>query len=341
MASILFGSIVAGEASSRVSSGPSRRFALSVVVATDRFRTIRRVADSLGAQTVAGDLELVVVCPSAEALDLPDGRFGDLGSVRLVEHPLLPLGEARGAGIRAAAAPLVVIGETHAFPHPDWAEHLLAAHGKGWAVVMPAVANANPGTALSWSSYLIDYGQWAPDAEPGEINHPPSYHAAAETAVLLRLGRRLGELVEPGSALADTLRNEGHRFFFEPRARIEHLNLAQRGPWLHERFLGGRLLGAARRARWSLPRTLVYVVGVPLIPVVRYLRTRPALERSAVSGSLAPRTRLAVMGACLAWAAGELVGYVAGSGNADAAMLQYELHKARYTVGDSSASAAR
>ena len=41
------------------------------------------------------------------------------------------------------------------------------------------------------------------------------------------------------------------RSYHEARARVDHLNVASRIAWAHERFLGGRLLGAARRARWS------------------------------------------------------------------------------------------
>jgi hypothetical protein len=312
---------------------------LSIVLATDGFASIRHVAAQLVAQTVAADLELVVVCPSAAALGLPESGLDPLGAVRVVEHPLLPLGEARAAGVRAAVAPIVAIAETHAFPAPAWAEHLLEAHSRGWAVVMPSVANANPHRALSWSSYLIDYGAWAPGGRAREIQHPPQYHTAVRTALLLELDDRLAELVTPGSTLADELRSRGHRFYHEPRARIEHLNLARRRAWAEERFLGGRLLGAARRDRWPLARTIVYAAGSPLIPFVRFVRTRPALQRAARAGVLPRGTRSAIVLACVVWAAGEVVGYLAGRGNAEARMLEYELHKDRYVDRGGPASA--
>ncbi len=312
---------------------------LTVVVATDAFETIRTFATRLAEQTVAGSIELVVVCPAAGELGLPETALSALGAVRVVERPLLPLGEARAAGVHRASAPVVAIAETHAFPDPDWADRLLRAHEQDWAVVMPSVENANPGSALSWASFLIDYGEWAPGREPAEIANPPTYHIAAKTELLLGLGSRLGELVRPGSPLADQLRAEGHRFYFEPRARIAHLNVARGGAWLHERFLGGRLLGAARRDRWPAARTLVYVAGSPLIPFVRLARTHPALRRAAAAGVLPAGTRASLVLACVSWAIGELVGYVAGAGRADAQMLEYELHKARY-VGDDAFGAA-
>jgi hypothetical protein len=301
---------------------------LSFVVPTDSFATIADVAERLAAQSVAEDIELVVVCRAASELG-EHARVGAV-SVTVVEHPLLPLGEARAAGVRAAAAPVVAIGETHAFPAPGWGEHLIAAHDGPWSAVVPAITNANPGGAASWSIFLIDYGRWALGDGAGEIDDPPSYNVSFKKADLVQLGDDLGRLLEPGAGLPDELRQRGRRSYHEPKARIEHLNLTRRRAWLHERFVGGRLLGSARRGRWPVARTLLYVFGSPLIPVARLVRTRHALARAARNGGLPRHTRAAVVVACVLWGAGELVGYVAGRGRAEAVMLDYELHKARY-----------
>lgn len=301
---------------------------LSFVVPTDSFATIADVAERLAAQSVAEGIELVVVCSSASEF----GEHERVGAVRVtvVEHPLLPLGEARAAGVRAAAAAVVAIGETHAFPAPGWGEHVIAAHEGPWSAVVPAITNANSDRAASWSSFLIDYGRWAPGAAAGEIDDPPSYNVSFKKAHLVELGHDLGRLLEPGSGLPRELRKRGYRSYHEPKARIEHLNLTRRRAWVHERVVGGRLLGSARRARWPTTRTLLYVVGSPLIPVVRLARTRRALASAARNGGLPPHTRAAVVLACMFWGAGELVGYLAGRGRAEAYMLEYELHKARY-----------
>ena len=123
---------------------------LSFVVPTDSFATIADVAERLAAQSVAEDIELVVVCRAASELG-EHARVGAV-SVTVVEHPLLPLGEARAAGVRAAAAPVVAIGETHAFPAPGWGEHLIAAHDGPWSAVVPAITNANPDGCLLYTS---------------------------------------------------------------------------------------------------------------------------------------------------------------------------------------------
>jgi hypothetical protein len=301
---------------------------LSFVVPTDSFSTIADVAGRLAEQSIAGQIELVVVCRDASGLT----GHGPVGRVNItvVEHPLLPLGEARAAGVRAAAAPVVAIGETHAFPAPGWGEHLIAAHEGPWAAVVPAITNANSDGPASWSIFLIDYGRWALGDGAGEIDDPPSYNVSFKRAHLVELGDQLGRLLEPGSELPRELRERGRRSYYEPKARIEHLNLTSRQAWAHERFVGGRLLGAARRERWPVARTLLYVLGSPLIPLARLARTRHALARAAPDAGLPPRTRAAVVLACVLWGVGELVGYVAGRGRAETHMLDYELHKARY-----------
>jgi hypothetical protein len=301
---------------------------LSVVVPTDTFDTIRRLIRRLSALTIAGQVELVVVCPDERDLGAID--VGALYSVKIVEHVLLPLGDARAAGVRAADASIVVIGETHAFPTEGWADALVRAHDEPWAIVVPAVVNGNPsGGVTSWSSFLIDYGRWAPGGAAGETSDPPVYNAAFKRDLLLPFGERLGVLLDPGSTLPVELEASGRRAYYEPHAQIEHLNLARWGPWLHERFLGGRMLAGARRARWSRRRTLVYAIGAPLIPFVLVYRTR-AIGRGASAAPAPGRTRAAIVVACVAWAVGEGVGYVTGVGSAELPMLEYELHKARY-----------
>jgi hypothetical protein len=301
---------------------------LSFVVPTDSFPTIKDVAERLAAQSVCEEIELVVVCESAS--ELGDRERVGAVPVTVVEHPLLPLGEARAAGVRAAAAPVVAIGETHAFPAPGWGEHLVAAHEGPWSAVVPAITNANVDGAASCSIFLIDYGRWAFGDAPGEIDDPPSYHSSFKKAALLELGDDLGRLFEPGAGLARELRDRGHRSYYEPKARIEHLNLTRRRAWLYERFVGGQLLGSVRREHWPMARTLLYVAGSPLIPLARLMKTRRPLALAARNGGLPRGTRAAVVLACVVWGIGELVGYVAGRGRAETTMLEYELHKARF-----------
>jgi hypothetical protein len=303
---------------------------LSVIVLADRYATIRRVVEHLRAQTVASEIELVVACPFPNGFDLPAGPNG-LAAVRLVESPLLPQGPARAAAVRAAAAPVVVLGETHTFPEPAWAERLLSAHDAAWAGVAPGIRNANPDGVLSWSSFLMDYGHWLAEASGAdEIQGPPAYNGSWKREALLACGDRLPELLEPGQSLHAEIAARGGRFSHEPAARIAHLNVTRRGAWVAERYFAGRLVAARRSRHWSPARRFVYFGGSVLVPLIRIVRTRPAV-RLAGRGTRLPRgTSAAIALGAVLWAAGEAVGFLAGAGRAEARMLEYEVHKERY-----------
>jgi hypothetical protein len=303
---------------------------LSVTVLADRHATIERLIDHLHRQSIAGEIELVVACPSRDDFELPIAPTG-LAAVRLVESPLLPMGEARAAAVRNATAPVVVLGETHAFPAPDWAELLLAAHESAWVGVAPGLENANPAGALSWSGFLMDYGRWLADSQAGgEIAFPPTYNAAWKREALIGCGDRLSELLEPGMPLDAALAARGGRFSHAPSARVAHLNIAHFRPWAAERYAGGRLLAVRRSRRWPRARRFIYFGGSFLVPLIRLVRTRPAAKLARHHRRLPRGTMAAVAVGSTLWALGEAVGYLAGAGKAEARMLEYETHKERY-----------
>ena len=83
--------------------------------------------------------------------------------------PVNDLAPARAAGILAATAPIVFVGETHSFPDSKFAEVLLAGFSGPWTSITPAFDNANPDSAMSWAAFISDYGRWARGLPAGEI----------------------------------------------------------------------------------------------------------------------------------------------------------------------------
>ncbi|MCP9484298.1 MAG: hypothetical protein MSC30_00390 [Gaiellaceae bacterium MAG52_C11] len=272
----------------------------------------------------------MIVCPDESALAISTNALAPLAGVTVVETPLLPMAPARAAGVRAARAPIVVLGETHVFAEPDWAVRLLQAHDGPWVAVTPGIGNANPAGGLSWVGLLMDYGRFLPGGGRRETEDVASYNAAYKRADLLELGEELESLLEPGSPLHAELKARGGRFLHEPAARIDHLNVTRPGPWLFERYLGGRLFGATRSRNWPRGRALLYAAASPLVAPIRLVRT---LRAARSSWTHLPITFVpALVLACVVWAVGEGLGYVRGEGaNNMRRMLEYEQHKARYT----------
>jgi hypothetical protein len=79
--------------------------ALSIVIPTDRWGTVRAAAERMCRQTVAGRLELVLVTPDTRKLRADMGNMSELAAVRFVEvasiHPLAAVTGPRD-GARAA-----------------------------------------------------------------------------------------------------------------------------------------------------------------------------------------------------------------------------------------------
>jgi len=304
---------------------------LAVILATDTYPTIRPVLERWRRQTVREQIELVLVAPTEDAVGDGLAYRSEFASVKVVVDPVDDLSLARAAGIRAATAPFIFVGETHSFPEPAFAEVLLASFDGPWSAITPSFGNANPESLASWAAFLSDYGRWAQGLSPRELPEAPVYNAAYRRLLLTGLGDKLERALCQDDELWILLREGGHRAYFEPQARIDHANVARLGEWIRQRFLTGLLIASRRVRRWPLARRVLYAGGVFLIPAVLLSRTLPAAWKMARSGRL-PWAAISVLvvGEFIK-TAGEFAAYVGFSGDgAERAMHEYELHKLSY-----------
>jgi hypothetical protein len=306
---------------------------LSFVLATDSYATIRPVLERLRRQTIRDQIEVVLVAPSREAVGEALAHRGEFASLRIVENPVSELAVARAEGIRAAAAPAVFVGETHSYPHPEFAECLLKALAEPWTGVAPAFGNANPSGTLSWASFLADYGRWADGLPAGEIPEVPLYNALYRRTVLLELGDRLARALAYSDELPKWMRSRGYRTWFEPTARIDHVNVAVPADWAGERFVGGLLISSHRARDWPLAKRVVYVGGAALIPLVLFWRILPGVWRTVREKRLPVMTLPAILAGMIVKSAGELLGYAGVPiKKARRRMHEYEVHKLAYAA---------
>ena len=132
---------------------------LSFVLVTDTMSKIEGVLEALDHQTERNALEVVVVLPAAEAVD--EGRFGGYGAFRVVRvDSIMPMPAARAAGVRATTSPVIFIGETHSYPHPEFVRELIAAHDGPWDIIVPGLVNAIRAGLAAGHRFLLDYGYW-------------------------------------------------------------------------------------------------------------------------------------------------------------------------------------
>ena len=257
--------------------------ALSVILATpDSYDTIRATIGHLRKQTARRRMELVIVAPSAERLGLNAGELSDFLSYQVVElGEMRSIGCANAAGVRGATAPIIAFAEDHAFPAPEWAESLIRAHSREWAAVGAVIRNENPESIVSWADFLIGYSQWLAPTPAGVRDLLPSHNGSYKREILLGYGSHLDAMMDSESVLHWDLQKKGHRLFLDPSAQVSHMNFGTLSSILPSQFLSGRVFAASRADTWTALRRLKYILGAPVVPLVRLRRIsiRPADQR--------------------------------------------------------------
>jgi hypothetical protein len=304
--------------------------AMSVILPTIHdFSTIQRTVRAMRAQTIRDRIELVIVAPSAD-IEIDPREISGFANVLIVAGgPVTSSNRARIHGIREATAPIVVMSEDHCFPEPDWAEALLGAHEDGRAVVGPVFRNANPVTLLSWMNFLLEYGEWHEQSSGGTRPEVAGHNSAYKRNLLLAYGSDLEQLFEVEGVVQRDLAARGHRLWVEPAARTNHLNFSRWGPALSLRFHASRVFAGFRRQGWSISRRLTYILGSPLIPVVRLIRIVRMLATSP-HRSLLPRIVPTLIVGLVVSGVGELVGYVVGPGASTEYLATIEFDRLRF-----------
>jgi hypothetical protein len=128
--------------------------------------------------------------------------------------------------------------------------------------------------------------------------------------------------------LLDDLRAKGHELHLEATATTNHVNISILSSFIRHAFWGGRLFAAlrAQKKNWSLLRRLVYIIGFPLIPVVRLYRTLRTV-RQVGRTALIPRVIPAILAGLLPHALGEAAGYAIGLGRTAERYSYFEMNR--------------
>lgn len=301
---------------------------LSVILVTpDCYETIRNTIRSLRAQTVRDRLEIVIVAPSEQTLFLVEKELEGFHSVRVIEFGAIQtLAAPRAAAIRAACAPLVALGEDHAFPEPSWAEALIEAHRQPWAAVGPAFVNGNPGL-MSWISLVMDYGRWLEPVAGGVTDDVPGHSSSWRRALLLEYGPALERMMQAPTILHWDLQAKGHRLYLEPAAKVRHVNITRLTSFVLDHFYGARIFAAARAQNWPLVQRLFYVGGNPFL-MPRTLRDWLGhIRRTGLEHELLPRAWPLLLLSLAVWTLGEMIGYGLGMGKAEQRTLYYDARR--------------
>ncbi len=282
---------------------------LSVVIACDHSghtlpRTLRSVAESLTG--VAGEVLLVY-----RGDEPPHGHTVAGENARYVTAPAdasVPVLWARG--IKAATGEVVALTTGHFEVSRTWARALLSEVRTGAVGASGPIRLEAHTDVVSRAVYFTRYSSFMNPPE-GPAHEIPGDNAAYARSALVRhastFARGFWEV-----EFHRRIRAEGGSLTFTNDASAQ-IGLSYRfGPFFRQRFHHGRHYGAYR-VRHRTPRWRVAGVA-PLVPLV-------LVARIFLRAVRVPGTRIAALSALpalipftIAWAAGEAIGALAGTG---------------------------
>ena len=289
---------------------------LSVLLVTpDTWTTWSTTLAALRTQTIRDRIELVLVGPALDAIDVPDSEVTSFAAVRKVAVPnMARLGRAYAEGVRASTAPLIALTEDHCFPETDWAEALLRRHDQGdWAAVGPTMINGNPDSAASWTQFIVEYGNHSTVGEKGVRQELPGHNSCYRRDALLFYEPRLEWWLECETVMQWDMTRRGLRLYADPAVRTHHWNCSRFWPTVRFSWLYSRVFAAYRATQLNWFGHAKLALLWPVIPLVRLRRTWPLMKRQ-LGLSRALQLSPGVFLNFLVSGASEGLGYIAGVG---------------------------
>jgi hypothetical protein len=281
-----------------------------VVILRDPDDSPDRVLGALAAQARCDEAEILLVdghpraAPCAAALGLTRLRLPGANMPRL---------KARGAEIARGA--VVAFLEPKAAPEPGWIAAILDAFAArpDQAMGGPVLLDG-PRSAADVAAYVFEYAAFAPERVAADGRDLPGNNMALPRARLLEHCREILEsdgLNKP--FCQERLVAAGLPIVLDPRMRVRMVTRHRLRSLLAGRFRYARCFGGTRIARAAPSRRWLYRLGAPAVLPLLLARHLPELARSH-GFSAGPALALAAL--CVAWSAGEAIGYWLGRGQA-------------------------
>lgn len=253
---------------------------MSVIVITpDDWTNMRRTLAALRAQTVAADLEVVLVAPNHAALDLPPSLVAPFAAVRKVIFEQPSRGHATAQGVRGATTDLILLTEDHCFPMPDMVAAMLACfEDPDLIAVGPTVINGNPRSLTSWTQFIMEYGIYSRAGTKGQTRQIPGHNGAYRRSSLLHYARTLDEHLEVETLMHWDMADRGLKLINAGAPMTRHFNTSKASACLWFSWVFPRTFAARRVALQPGDRAKLALLW-PLIPILRFRRLWPVAFR--------------------------------------------------------------
>jgi hypothetical protein len=288
---------------------------LSVVVATNSpWPHARMCLDALTGQARAVGAEIILADGCGRAL--PEGGDGAYPELTWLKAPGESAFRLRWLGMARARGEIVAVTEDHCRVRPGWCERIVEAHrdDPSAAAIGGAVENGTAQHLVDWASFFIANGPFMGPIENGEAERI-SLQANSSYK------RRALPREEPANLGVmemlhnQALRKQGAKLVADDRIVVDHLQCLDLRTFCALHFHNGRSIAGFRLQRMGRAERVLRLGSCLLLPPVMLWRTL-----TSVLPKRRFRDRVLLGLPAIAWllcchAAGELAGYLAGSGN--------------------------
>ncbi|MEO6444096.1 MAG: glycosyltransferase [Gemmatimonadaceae bacterium] len=287
---------------------------LSVVVpSVNGFGDLAGTLEALERQRDDVSLEVLVVDRLGEALRREVQAAFPL--VRVLDvAPGTTIPEMRAIAFRAATAPSVAVIEDHVLVPPGWARALLTAQSDATPVVAGAVENAATTSPVDWAAFLCEYSHCTPPLPEGNVEWLTGNNIVYPRALL----EQFRAVVESGgweNRLHDAFRAGKIPLTCRPDIVVGHKMHYTVGLYMSQRYLYSRSYAGARAEGASLAKRMAMGMASLALPPLLFWRTVSRIRAKGRHREELRRSLPLLALFVVAWAAGEAVGYIAGSGD--------------------------
>jgi hypothetical protein len=287
---------------------------LSVVIpSVNGFGDLEGCLEALEGQREQVDVEVLVVDRlGPELREAVRRRFPWVKLIEVEEDATIP--GMRDIGIATAAAPAVGVIEDHVIVRPGWAKQMLDAVAEGAEVVGGPIENAATDTLMDWASFLCEYSHCLPPLPAGEVEWLPGNNVVYTRRVLDQQKSVLAEH-KWENRLHDAIRVSGTPLVCRPEIVVDHKKHFTFGEYLYLRYQYSRSYAGARVRDQPVAKRLVFAAGSLLLPPVLFLRTISRIRAKGRHTEWLNPSLPYIAVFVVAWACGELIGYLAGAGD--------------------------
>ncbi len=236
-------------------------------------------------------------------------------NARIIETPPeTTIPRMRRLAFAASHGRSVAVIEDHVIVPRGWARQLLDAQGSGERVIGGSVENAATDHLVDWAAFLCEYSHCMTPLPSGPAAWLTGNNVIYPRKLLDRYQQVIGE-EKWENHLHDALRRDGVELICRPEIQVGHKKHYSLLEYLSQRYLYARSYAGARVQGASFARRASYGLAAFALPPLLFYRTlsRIIAKRRHVAKLVQSLPMLALF--VSSWAAGEIVGYWAGSGD--------------------------